>query len=140
MDRLETISLSSHLSISPYRRYVDDIYLQTTSNEMADQFHHTMNNLHPKLKLEIKKSKGLSLSLSKKPAEEPLSVHNQSATPKKSKITFIRNERKRTAITTTTKHQNMFDDILPLNGTPRAIRKTLNLSIHNGHISRFLHL
>ena len=28
MDRLETIALSSHLSISPYKRYVDDIYFQ----------------------------------------------------------------------------------------------------------------
>ena len=67
MDRLETIALSSHLSISPYRRYVDDIYLQTTDEEMADQFHHTMNKLHPKLKFEIEKPEttpnGLSLSL-----------------------------------------------------------------------------
>ena len=37
MDRLEIIALSSHL-------YVDDIYLQTTGEEMADQFHSTMNN------------------------------------------------------------------------------------------------
>jgi len=67
MDRLETIALSSHLSISPYRRYVDDIYLETTCEEMADQFHHTMNNLHPKLRFEIEKPEttpnGLSLSL-----------------------------------------------------------------------------
>ena len=33
MDKLETIALSSHLSISPYRRYVDDIYLQTTGEK-----------------------------------------------------------------------------------------------------------
>jgi len=67
MDRLETIVLSSHLSISPYRRYVDDIYLQTTGEEMADQFLYTMNNLHPKLKFEIEKPEitpnGPSLSL-----------------------------------------------------------------------------
>ena len=49
MDKLETSALSSHLSISPYKRYVDDIYLQTTSEDMADQFHSTINNLHPKL-------------------------------------------------------------------------------------------
>ena len=118
MDRLETIVLSSHLSISPYRRYVDDIYLQTTNEEMADQFHHTMNNLQPKLKFEIEKPEttpnGLSLSLldfkvtiskdgkssfevykKKKTAKKPLFVHHQSAIPKKSKINFIRNERKR---------------------------------------------
>jgi hypothetical protein len=144
MDRLETIALSSHLSISPYKRYVDDIYLQTTGEEMADQFHHTMNNLHPKLKFEIEKPEttpnGLSLSLLdfkvtiskdgkssfefyKKPAKKPLFVHHQSAIPKKSKINFIRNERKRiedkcSTQTTTTKHQNMFDDILRLNGYP----------------------
>ena len=67
MDKLETIALSSHLSISCYRRYVDDIYLQTTGEDMADQFHYTMNNLHPKLKFEIEKPEttpdGLSLSL-----------------------------------------------------------------------------
>ena len=40
MDRLETIALSSHLSISPHRRCVHDLYLQTTGEEMADQFHH----------------------------------------------------------------------------------------------------
>ena len=33
VDRLETIGLSSHLSIRSYRRYVDDIYLQTTGEE-----------------------------------------------------------------------------------------------------------
>ena len=30
MDKLETITLSSHLLISPYKRYVDGIYHQTT--------------------------------------------------------------------------------------------------------------
>ena len=39
MDNVETIALSSHLLISPYKRYVDDIYLQTTGKEMANQFH-----------------------------------------------------------------------------------------------------
>ena len=67
MDRLETIALSSHLSISPYKKHVDDIYLQTTSEDMADQFHSTMDNLHPKLKFEIEKPEitpyGYSLSL-----------------------------------------------------------------------------
>ena len=67
MDKLETSALSSHLSISPYKRYVDDIYLQTTSEDMADQFHSTINNLHPKSKFEIEKPEitpnGHSLSL-----------------------------------------------------------------------------
>ena len=105
MDRLETIALSSHLSIRPYKRYVDDIYLQTTCEDMADQFHSTMNNLHPKLTFEIEKpeitpsSHSLSLlyfkvtiskdgkssfEFYKKTAKKPIFVHHQSAIPKKS--------------------------------------------------------
>ena len=111
MDKLETIALSSHLSISPYRRYVDHIYLQITGEDMADQFHHTMNNLHPKLKFEIEKPEttpnGLSLSLLdfkvtiskdgkssfefyKKSAKKPLFVHHKSAIPTKSKTNVSR--------------------------------------------------
>jgi len=67
MDRLETIALSSYLLISPYKRYVDDIYFQTPGEEMADQFRHTLKNLHAKMKFEIKKPEttpnDLSLSL-----------------------------------------------------------------------------
>ena len=142
MDRLETIALSSLLSISPYKRYVDDIYLQTTCEDMADKFHSAMNNLHPKLKFEIEKPEitpsGHSLSLLdfkvtiskngkssfefyKKTAKKPIFVHHQSAIPKKSKINFIRNERKRiedncSTKTIARKHQNTFDDVLRLNG------------------------
>ena len=147
MDRLETIALSSHLSISPYKRYVDDIYLQTTNEDMADQFHFTMNNLHPKLKFEIEKPEitpsGHSLSLLdfkvtiskdgrssfefyKKTAKKPIFVHHRSAIPKKSKINFIHNERKRiedkcSTKTIARKHQNSFDDVLRLNGYPESI-------------------
>lgn len=46
---------------------MDDIYLQTTGEEMTDQFQHTVNNLHPKLKFEIDKPEitpnGFPLSL-----------------------------------------------------------------------------
>ena len=103
-----------------------------------------MNNLHPKLKFEIEKPEkapnDLSLSLLdfkvtiskdgkssfefyKKTAKKPLFVHHQSAIPKRSKINFIRNERKRiddrfSTQTTTAKHQDMFDDILRLNAYP----------------------
>ena len=144
MDKLETIALSSHLMISPYKRYVDDIYLQTTNEETADHFHDTINNAHPNLKFEIENSKvtssGLSLSLLdfkvtiskdssssfefyKKPAKKPLFVHHQSAVPIKSKLNFIRNERKRikdrcSSNTSAKQHLNMFDDILRLNGYP----------------------
>ena len=111
---------------------------------MADRFHHTMNTLHTKLKFEIEKPEtkpnGLSLSLLdfkvtiskdgrssfkfyKKTAKKRLLVHHQSAIPKKSKINFIRNERKRiedrcSTQTTSIKHQNMFEDILRINGYP----------------------
>ena len=51
----ETIALSSHLTISPYKRHVDDIYVQTTNEETADHFHHVINKVHPNLKFEIEK-------------------------------------------------------------------------------------
>lgn len=47
MDKLQNIALSSHRFIEPYKRYVDDIYLQTTSENTADEFHQTMDDLHP---------------------------------------------------------------------------------------------
>ena len=47
--------------------FLDDIYLQTTNEETADDFHHIINNVHPNLKFEIEKPEttpsGLSLSL-----------------------------------------------------------------------------
>lgn len=39
MDKLQNIALSSHRFIEPYKRYVDDIYLQTTSENTADEFY-----------------------------------------------------------------------------------------------------
>ena len=139
MDKLETIALSSHLMIGPYKRYVDDIYLQPTNEESSAHFHDVINNAHPNLKFEIEKPKltssGLSLSLLdfkltiskdgsssfefyKKPAKKPLFVHHQSVMP----INFIRNERKRikdicSSNTSAKQHLNTFD-ILRLNGYP----------------------
>ena len=112
---------------------------------MADQFHLTINNLHPNLKFAIEKPEitpnGYKLSLLnfkvtiskdgksffefwfyKKKAKKPLFVHHQSTTPRKAKTNFIRNERKgiqdrcSTKTTTNTKHQGAFDEILRLNG------------------------
>ena len=154
MDKLETIALSSHLLISPYKRYVDDIYIQTTNEEMANQFHHMMNNQHPKLKFEIEKPQktpnGHALSLLdfkvtiskegkssfefyKKAAKKPLFVHHQSALPQKSKINFIHNERKRiedrcSTNSTSEKHQQILDNILRLNGYPE---NNINQSKHS---------
>ncbi|CAH3013797.1 unnamed protein product [Porites evermanni] len=77
---------------------------------------HIINNVHPNLKFEIEKPEttpsGLSLSLLdfkvtiskdgnssfefyEKPAKKPLFVNHQSTIPTKSKLNFIRNERKR---------------------------------------------
>ena len=58
--------------------------------------------------------------------KKPIFVHHQSAIPKKSKINFIRNERKRiedkcSTKTIARKHQNNFDDVLRLNGYPESI-------------------
>ena len=146
MDKLECIALSSHHLINPYKRYVDDIYFQT-NKEKANKFHHTMNSLHPRLKLEIEKPtaspEGVSLSLLdfkvtisenskrsfeyyKKTAKKPLFVHHQSALPRNSKINFIRNERRRLQQGCSTqpasdKHNRAFDYILRLNGYPENI-------------------
>lgn len=42
MDKLERIALSSHRLLSPYERYVDDTYLQTTNEEKAGELHRTI--------------------------------------------------------------------------------------------------
>ena len=157
MDKLEQIALSSYRFISPYKRYVDDIYLQTANEEKANEFHDTMNGLHPRLKFEIEKPtaspEGLSLSLLdfkvtittngdrffelyKKPAKKPLFVHHQSALLKRSKTNFIRNERRRiqqrfSTQITSNKHDHDFDNILCLNGYPeRIIYETKHLQKH----------
>ena len=66
------------------------------------------------------------------PAKKPLFVHHQLAIPKKSKINFILNERKRikdrrSTEILTTKHQNTFDDILCLNGYPENNNRYLTI-------------
>ena len=125
--------------------------------------------MHPNLKFEIEKPEttpsGLSLSLLnfkvtiskdgnssfefyKKPAKKPLFVHHQSAIPTKSKLNFIRNERKRikdrcSSNISTKQHLKTFDGILHLNGYPEKSieqtkrplnpQQTLNLPKQNGH-------
>ena len=115
MDKLETIALSLHLVVNPYKRYVDDIYLQTTNEETADHFHDMKNNVQPNLKFEIEKTRNniewpvivitrfskspyprmaiVFFEFYKRPSKNPLFVHHQSAIPTKSKLSFIRNER-----------------------------------------------
>ena len=127
----------------------------------------TMNNLHPKLKFEIEKPEitpsGHSLSLLdfkvtiskngkssfefyKKTAKKPIFVHHQSAMPKKSKINFIRNERKRIEdncstktiagsikilLTTSSVLMGITNALYKLS-TLRTTRKTLDLSTPDG--------
>lgn len=115
------------------------------SEGMADQLHHTMNNLQPKLTFKIEKLEitpnGLSLSLLdfkvtvskdgkssfefyKKKDSKETTIQSPSISntrPRKSRINFISNELKhiqdkRSTKTTTTKHLNMFEDILRLHG------------------------
>ena len=145
MDSLEAIALFSHLSISPYKRYVDDIFFQTTGKEMADQFtkwslklknrkqHLTASRYHYSISVTISKDGKSSFEFYNK----PLFVLHQSAIPKKSKINFICNELKRiedrcSTQAATTRHQNMFHDILHLNGYPEnSIDQTKHLQSHH---------
>lgn len=57
----------SQIANCPYKRYVNDIYLQRTNEETSDHFHHIINNVDPNLKFEIEKPEttpsGMSLSL-----------------------------------------------------------------------------
>ena len=55
MSRLERITLTSHQLARPYKKYVDDIYLQTRNEEMGDTFHRAMNNLHQKILFKMEK-------------------------------------------------------------------------------------
>ena len=80
---------------------------------------HRQNSLHITL---LNFTKG-SFEFYKKPAKKPLFVHYPSAIPEKSKINFIGDGQKRiedkcSTKTTSTKHQNMFDDVLHLDGYP----------------------
>lgn len=53
MDKLGSIMLSSQRLFSPYERYVDETYLQTTNEEKADELQRTIKILQPRLKFEI---------------------------------------------------------------------------------------
>ena len=158
MDKLEKKALFSCLYIDPYKRYVDDIYAQTTDESNADAFHEHMNSQHPNIKFDIEKPnptpEGNCLSLLdftvhltnegnaefnfyKKKAKKPLFEHHKSALPKRSKVNIIRNERKRINQRCSTeanknKHNNDLNYMLRLNGYPsNKINGTLNRESHN---------
>ena len=77
----------------------------------------------PDVKVTISKNGNSSFEFYKKPAKKPLFVHHQSAIPTKSKLNFIRNERKRiedrsSSNISTKQRLYTFDVILRLNGYP----------------------
>ena len=80
-------------------------------------------------KVTISKDGNSSFEFYKKPAKKPLFVHHQSAIPTKSKLNFIRNERKRikdrcSSNISTKQHLNTFDGILHLRGEGYRADKT----------------
>ena len=84
MGKFENIAFSSHLRISPYKRYVDDFYLQTTDEGTANDFRHTMNSLQSRLKLpKITKSADSLLKFYKKAVKKPSVIYILPVTTKK---------------------------------------------------------
>ena len=131
--------------------FLDDIYLQTTNEETADDFHHIINNVHPNLKFEIEKPEttpsGLSLSLlgfqshhilgwqqlfwilPKASQETTICSPSISYSHRNPNSTsFAANEsasRTDAPHISVTQHLNTFDDILRVNGYPENnIEKT----------------
>ena len=142
--KIKPSSLFSCLYIDPYKRYVDDIYAQTTDESNADAFHEHMNNQHPNIKFKIEKPnptpEGKCLSLldfTVHLTKKPLFVHRKSALPKRSKVNIIHNERKCINQRCSTeanknKHNNDLNYMLRLNGYPsNMVNGTLNRESHN---------
>lgn len=55
MDKLERSVLALYHLTDPYKRYVDDVYAQTTNEAEADNFHNIINKAHPRIQFEIEK-------------------------------------------------------------------------------------
>ena len=131
----ETTALSSRLTISPYKRYVDDIYVQTTNEETADHFHHIINKVHPNLKFEIEKQKQHRVACHYRfqshhiqgwqqffwilqKASQGTSICPPSITYSHKIQTQLHSQRTKTHRDRCSSHLNTFDDILGLNGYP----------------------
>ena len=150
LDRLEKMTVMQDLRINPYKRYVDDAYLQTTNEEQADEIHKNMNQLHPCIKFEIEKPtetpEGNKISLLdfsvtitkdgdstfefyKKKAKKPLFANYKSALPRQLKINMVKNERNRINKTCSSEqdkihHNKELDKILRSNGYPQRVIET----------------
>ena len=111
LGRLETIGLTSCKAIC-YRRYVDDIFMLTTSEDEARRICDVFNTLHPNVNFTLELSKEGALSLLdfnvrihsnqpptfefyRKPSRSDVWVHPHSAIPMPNKLAFIRNEKQR---------------------------------------------
>ena len=109
MDDLERSTLTADLSICLYCRYVDDIFIMTTSSQQADTIFAKFNSAHTALKFESEKPEEGTNKLSlldftvtinsgnaeftffRKKAKKNVFVHNRSAIPKKQKSNIIIN-------------------------------------------------
>ena len=136
MDAIEQQSLRQ-LRIGIYRRYVDDIFITTTTEEEAHAILDFMNAQNEHIKFDIEHSsnstlslldfsvnmKNITFSFYKKHAKKDIFVNFTSAMPTRSKIQCARNEIKRIRerCSTTqqeTKHQKNFENLLATNGYP----------------------
>lgn len=146
MDKLDNIPLSSQQFISPYKRYVDEIFLQITEAGAAKEFHKwTAYTYDYKFGIEkpTKSADGISLSLGPKTGTVPSIftksqkiysfVHYQSVLRRYHTINFIRNECRRiqqrcSAQTTLQNRDRTWDEILRFNRYPEnKVDETKNL-------------
>jgi hypothetical protein len=127
-----------------YSRYVDDIFLLTTGRDEAEEIHAEFNNANLNIKFEIEHPRIVSgqtvlqlLDVSvhvseggnihyefyKKDAKKPLFVNFKSSLPTRSKMNYIRNERKRilnncSNVRDAEQHLSDFDSVLKINDYP----------------------
>ena len=141
MNSLER-QILSHPNIGLYARYIDDIFILTTTKEEATRIQEIMNSLHENIDFTIEHSTNGTISLLdftltiadgsinfnfyKKQAKKPLFVNYKSALPTNNKINFVRNERKRITerCSNTRQKQNAlqyFSQVLKLNDYPENL-------------------
>ena len=140
MDAIEQRSLH-HLNIGLYKRYVDDIFLLTTSEEEARTIHRQLigQDSNIKFEIELPEEKTISLldftvnmetgtptfSFYRKEARKPVFINYESAIPTQAKVTVIQNERNRISgrcSSEETKQRSFeaFDNTLKMNGYPES--------------------
>ena len=142
MDHLEKKALNildNHVAL--YCRYVDDAFLLTRNRNEAEHVKSVFDTIDPHIKFEIEhpdhnntlKLLDIEININsegeqrtrfyKKSARKPIFVNFKSALPTRSKLCYIRNERKRikercSDPRDSKKYLSNFDSILRLNGYP----------------------